>query len=562
MICGKGNGNESIVSFILHSPAPLYAAVKLSHHYRTESSKFKERSKDLIAAGDACEELALDILTLACTSDASQLLNATDDSGKPFLDVLVECEQKHCVAHTAVQSYLGSKWRAGRNWSMSKVLAIFCVAFMLPPLWVALSLPWNNNYSRVPLVKFICQLISHIYFMLLFIFMLVIPWGKSNDELIPTWYEILLLFWLCGLVLTQITDPKNSRGLGRVPLFVICLSVVGILLHLSAIPFEGATRVNILYARNQLFAVAMFLTFVQLLDFLTFHHLFGPWGVIIGNLMQDLARFVVILLIFMLGFTAHIAAVTKPGYYYAQDSFDKVKLERLRSVRENLVTIFRLLFFSLFGSADSGVLDELTENGPVARVLVYFVFGLYSLITIVVLINLLIAMMSDTYQRIQAQSDLEWKFGRAKLIRKLERSTRTPAPLNLLTTAVAYLKLARKVKCRCCRPDIMEILQEESSDQLPMTKFTSANSVSPEPTTGVSTAGSHGNQRIEVVVNWERIVRKFKALRGMEDKEEVAVQEVTSMDNEKLTEKSVRDVKELVEGLLKKINTTPTTLQS
>lgn len=559
MVCGKGNGNDSIMSFILHSPAPLYAAVKLSHHYRTESSKFKERSKDLIAAGDACEELALDILTLACNNDASQLLNAMDDSGKPFLDVLVECEQKHCVAHTSVQSYLGSKWRAGRNWRMSKVLAIFFVAFTLPPVWVALSLPWNNNYSRVPLVKFICQLISHLYFMLLFVFMLVIPWGKSSTDLSPAWYEILLLFWLCGQVLTQLTDPKNSRGLGRVPLFVICLSTFGILVHLSAFPFEGVTRVNLLYARNQLFAVAMFLTFIQLLDFLTFHHLFGPWGVIIGNLMQDLARFVVILLIFILGFTVHIAAVTKPGFFdtMGQDHSTHVHRAELGKVRENLVDIFTLLFFSLFGSADSEILDKLTEHDipSFSRVLVYVVFGLYSLITIVVLINLLIAMMSDTYQRIQAQSDLEWKFGRAKLIRKLERSTRTPAPLNLLTTAVTYLKLARKVRCRCCRPDIMEILHEEvASDQLPMTKFTSTNSVSPDFSSDVIASRDNSNQRIEHVVNWERIVRKFKALRGMEDKEEMTVQEVIPVDSEGLNEKSVRDIKEMVEGLLKKMN--------
>ena len=556
MVCGKGNGNDSIMSFILHSPAPLYAAVKLSHHYRTESSKFKERSKDLIAAGDACEELALDILTLACTNDASQLLNATDDSGKPFLDVLVECEQKHCVAHTAVQSYLGSKWRAGRNWRISKVLAIFFVAFISPPVWVALSLPWNNNYSRVPLVKFICQLISHLYFMLLFVCMLVFPWDKSSTDLTPAWYEILLLFWLCGLVLTQLTDPKNTRGLGRVPLFVICLSTVGILIHLSAFPFEDATRVDLLYARNQLFAVAMFLTFIQLLDFLTFHHLFGPWGVIIGNLMQDLARFVVILLIFILGFTVHIAAVTKPGFSHTQDHSDRAYKVRLDKVRENLVEIFRLLFFSLFGSASTELLDNLTENNipSFSKVLVYMVYGLYSLITIVVLINLLIAMMSDTYQRIQAQSDLEWKFGRAKLIRKLERSTRTPAPLNLLTTAVTYLKHVRKVKCRCCRPDIMEILHEENSDHLSMTKFTSTNSVSPDFPSGVINASNHNNQRIEHVVNWERIVRKFKALRGMEDKEEMAVPEVIAVDGEALTEKSVRDIKEMVEGLLKKIN--------
>ncbi len=45
----------------------------------------------------------------------------------------------------------------------------------------------------------------------------------------------------------------------------------------------------------------------------------------------------------------------------------------------------------------------------------------------------------------------------------------------------------------------------------------------------------------------------------MEDKEEVTIQEVISVNNEGLAEKSVRDIKEMVEGLLKKMNTTPQT---
>lgn len=61
------------------------------------------------------------------------------------------------------------------------------------------------------------------------------------------------------------------------------------------------------------------------------------------------------------------------------------------------------------------------------------------LVSVVVLINLLIAMMSDTYQRIQAQSDIEWKYGLAKLIRNMHRTTTTPSPLNLVTTWLMVL---------------------------------------------------------------------------------------------------------------------------
>ena len=63
------------------------------------------------------------------------------------------------------------------------------------------------------------------------------------------------------------------------------------------------------------------------------------------------------------------------------------------------------------------------------------------------LINLLIAMMSDTYQRIQAQSDTEWKFGRAILIRQMNKRSATPAPINMLTKLWAVLLVAYRNKC-------------------------------------------------------------------------------------------------------------------
>ena len=44
------------------------------------------------------------------------------------------------------------------------------------------------------------------------------------------------------------------------------------------------------------------------------------------------------------------------------------------------------------------------------------------MLSVVVLVNLLIAMMSDTYQRIQQQSDIEWKYGLAKLIRNMQQT--------------------------------------------------------------------------------------------------------------------------------------------
>ena len=68
------------------------------------------------------------------------------------------------------------------------------------------------------------------------------------------------------------------------------------------------------------------------------------------------------------------------------------------------------------------------------------------LLSIVVLINLLIAMMSNTYQRIEDQSDIEWKFGRAKLIQNMNRTLPTPSPINLIVGIPLLIQRRNKNK--------------------------------------------------------------------------------------------------------------------
>lgn len=78
------------------------------------------------------------------------------------------------------------------------------------------------------------------------------------------------------------------------------------------------------------------------------------------------------------------------------------------AVRMNPIVSFELLFFAVFGqtTTEQTQVDKMGNNKPRAQpeetdYLFKIVFGIYMLVSVVVLINLLIAMMSDTYQRIQ-----------------------------------------------------------------------------------------------------------------------------------------------------------------
>lgn len=79
-----------------------------------------------------------------------------------------------------------------------------------------------------------------------------------------------------------------------------------------------------------------------------------------------------------------------------------------RAVRMHPINSFELLFFAVFGqtTTEQTQVDKIknvaTPTQPYwVEYLFKIVFGIYMLVSVVVLINLLIAMMSDTYQRIQ-----------------------------------------------------------------------------------------------------------------------------------------------------------------
>ena len=74
----------------------------------------------------------------------------------------------------------------------------------------------------------------------------------------------------------------------------------------------------------------------------------------------------------------------------------------------NPLEALELLFFAVFGQTTPDVLKVKGTQQPAWTLYLFkLVFGVYMLVSVVVLINLLIAMMSDTYQRIQVSFQIE-----------------------------------------------------------------------------------------------------------------------------------------------------------
>ncbi|GBO98317.1 Transient receptor potential-gamma protein [Eumeta japonica] len=182
------------------------------------------------------------------------------------------------------------------------------------------------------------------------------------------------------------------------------------------------------------------------------------------------------------------------------------------------------------------------------------VFGIYMLVSVVVLINLLIAMMSDTYQRIQAQSDIEWKYGLSKLIRNMHRTNTAPPPLNL-SDHLAHvvdrpMQGMRERLTKRKRPSLVHMVGLQRGQMSPRTKAgakwlskVKRGQVVPKDSTRLSVVhlSPLGSQvsfanmtRIENVVDWDAIAKKYRALMRDEPEEPVnkEVEDVTDTVSE------------------------------
>ncbi|XP_022302544.2 short transient receptor potential channel 7-like [Crassostrea virginica] len=161
-----------------------------------------------------------------------------------------------------------------------------------------------------------------------------------------------------------------------------------------------------------------------------------------GDLVKLLAMFVLILLSFSCGLAALYAA------HACQTSHFQGFTE----------TIF-VLIWSLLGFGE-GNTPDLNRGAPLSSItnnpsrithtewFGYVIYGLYVFAAIVVLMNLLIAVMSNTFQEVQDERDTEWKFSRTELwMTFIEPGCPVAPPFNIIPSIKNICEVWENICC-------------------------------------------------------------------------------------------------------------------
>lgn len=188
---------------------------KLARSFEQLALKEKERSKDLKKAQKYCDQVSIDLLSIAATTNnAGALLRAYDTTNTEFLDVLIELERKDVVSQHAVQKYLTDMWIGNLKWSGLKFIMLFFSFLIMPLVWIYVSSPFAfNRLHRVPIIKFMSYLTAHIFFIILITYTIVFPQIKiyEYNHMYPNWNEWLLFIWFIGLVVSGMISNYHSN---------------------------------------------------------------------------------------------------------------------------------------------------------------------------------------------------------------------------------------------------------------------------------------------------------------------------------------------------------------
>ncbi|XP_069001774.1 short transient receptor potential channel 2-like [Embiotoca jacksoni] len=473
----------------------MLRAFSLSRELRKLSQKEPEFKPQYLGLEQLCQEFAVELLGMCRNqSEVTTILNSCGDESQDALDeqafeegipnlsrlrLAINYNQKQFVAHPICQQVLSSiwsgnlaGWRGSRTvWKLLVSVGIFLtMPFLCLVYWVA---PKSKvgKILKTPVIKFLLHSASYLWFLITLLgesitmelyrdkfasrqqnmlhssFHMVWVVGFFWYECKEVWIEGLrsyfLDWWNCldVMVLSMYLASFALRVLIMLKGYFLCHDHNGTeeCVYFTQTVREDWHQEDPQLVAEVLFAVTSMFSFTRLAYILPAHESLGTLQISIGKMIDDMMRFMFILMIIGTAFLCGINNVYVPY----------VISPHLGRFNET----FHFLFWTMFGVANQDYVDmpQFVLAEFVGRIL----YGIFTLVIVIVLLNMLIAMITNSFQKIEDDADVEWKFARSKLYLSYFREGLTiPVPFNIIPSpkAVFYILrgISRQICCCCC----------------------------------------------------------------------------------------------------------------
>uniref|UniRef100_G3TLJ8 Transient receptor ion channel domain-containing protein n=1 Tax=Loxodonta africana TaxID=9785 RepID=G3TLJ8_LOXAF len=495
-------GIASRAHLSLASEDAMLAAFQLSRELRRLARKEPEFKPEYIALESLSQDYGFELLGMCRNqSEVTAVLNDLgEDSktepeaeglGQAFeegipnlarLRLAVNYNQKRFVAHPICQQVLSSIWcgnLAGWRGSTTiwKLFVSFLIFLTMPFLCLGYWLAPKSQLGRllkIPVLKFLLHSASYLWFLIFLLgesLVMETQLSTFHGRSQSVWETSLHMIWVTGFLWFEckevwieglrsyLLDWWNFLDMVILSLylaaFALRLLLAGLAhMHCQEAPDGTACHYFTTTERSEwrtedpqflaevLFAVTSMLSFTRLAYILPAHESLGTLQISIGKMIDDMIRFMFILMIILTAFLCGLNNIYVPYQ----------ETERLGNFNET----FQFLFWTMFGMEEHSVVDMPQFLVPefVGRAL----YGIFTIVMVIVLLNMLIAMITNSFQKIEDDADVEWKFARSKLYLSYFREGLTlPVPFNILPSPKSVFYLLRRIFqficccCSCCK---------------------------------------------------------------------------------------------------------------
>ncbi|KNC32158.1 Transient receptor potential protein [Lucilia cuprina] len=421
------------------------------------------------------------------------------------LKLAIKYKQKTFVAHPNVQQLLAAIWYEGlpgfrRKQSSQQIIEVVKLGCMFPINSMNyLMAPESDNgkFMKKPFVKFISHSCSYMFFLMLLgaaslrvvqitFELLAFPWmiemledwRKHERGSLPGPIELGIITYIASLILGELKSLycdglfEYIMDLWNIVDFIsnmfyvtwiLCRATAWIIVHRDLwfrdinpyFPREHWHPFDPMLLSEGAFAAGMVFSYLKLVHIFSINPHLGPLQVSLGRMIIDIIKFFFIYTLVLFAFGCglnqllwYYADLEKHKCYHLHpdvaDFDDQEKACTIWRRFSNLFETSQSLFWASFGLVDL-VSFDLAGIKSFTRFWALLMFGSYSVINIIVLLNMLIAMMSNSYQIISERADVEWKFARSQLwMSYFEDGGTVPPPFNMFPSVKVMRKLFGK----------------------------------------------------------------------------------------------------------------------
>ncbi|NXD09874.1 TRPC4 protein, partial [Nothocercus nigrocapillus] len=482
----KALASPSLIA--LSSEDPFLTAFQLSWELQELSKVENEFKSEYEELSRQCKQFAKDLLDQTRSSrELEIILNYRDDnslieeqSGNDLarLKLAIKYRQKEFVAQPNCQQLLASRWYdefpgwRRRHWAV-KMMTCVVIGLLFPVFSVCYLIAPKSPlglFIRKPFIKFICHTASYLTF--LFLLLLASQHIDRSDLNMqgppPTIVEWMILPWVLGFIWGEIKQMWDGGlqdyihdwwnlmdfVMNSLYLATISLKIVAFSKYSGLVPRESWDMWHPTLVAEALFAIANIFSSLRLISLFTANSHLGPLQISLGRMLLDILKFLFIYCLVLLAFANGLNQL----YFYYEtnepDSCKGIRCDKQNNAFSTLFETLQSLFWSIFG-----LINLYVTNVKARHEFTEFVgatmFGTYNVISLVVLLNMLIAMMNNSYQLIADHADIEWKFARTKLwMSYFEEGGTLPTPFNVIPSPKSLWYLIKWLWRHLCKKKI------------------------------------------------------------------------------------------------------------